>query len=79
MTGKMEVPNKLAHLPSFCSKGAPPNQPGVEQNLPCLGKYFSLSGFDEMERAACKWMIEAIGGRVTPNFSRNNHFLLCKQ
>ncbi|KAK6056785.1 BRCA1 protein [Cooperia oncophora] len=38
----------------------------------------SFSGFDESERAAMKFMVEAMGARFTPYLSRHNNILIAK-
>ncbi|VDO66144.1 unnamed protein product [Heligmosomoides polygyrus] len=38
----------------------------------------SFSGFDESERAAMKFMVEAMGARFTPYLSRHNSLLIAK-
>ncbi|CAI4227435.1 unnamed protein product [Auanema sp. JU1783] len=64
--GAMEVPTRLAHLP-FCSP-----------EKPFLGKYISISGFDESERTCLKWMIEACGAKMTPYLCKANTVLIAK-
>ncbi|KAK6011267.1 BRCA1 protein [Ostertagia ostertagi] len=56
MKKQMDVPWRHAHLPSVFTDGC----------RPLLGKLISFSGFDESERAAMKFMVEAMGARFTP-------------
>lgn len=65
---RMEVPWRLAHLPSPFGEGMRPH----------IGKLISLSGFDADERVAIKFMIETLGARVTPYLSNYNNLLIAK-
>uniref|UniRef100_A0A0K0DD18 PAX-interacting protein 1 n=1 Tax=Angiostrongylus cantonensis TaxID=6313 RepID=A0A0K0DD18_ANGCA len=65
---QMDVPWRHAHLPSVFIDGC----------RPLLGKLISFSGFDESERAAMKFMVEAMGARFTPYLSRHNSLLIAK-
>ncbi|VDM64349.1 unnamed protein product [Angiostrongylus costaricensis] len=68
MKKQMDVPWRHAHLPSVFIDGC----------RPLLGKLISFSGFDESERAAMKFMVEAMGARFTPYLSRHNSLLIAK-
>ncbi|VDO32898.1 unnamed protein product [Haemonchus placei] len=68
MKKQMDVPWRHAHLPSVFIDGC----------RPLLGKLISFSGFDESERAAMKFMVEAMGARFTPYLSRHNNLLIAK-
>ncbi|KAK6020821.1 BRCA1 protein, partial [Ostertagia ostertagi] len=68
MKKQMDVPWRHAHLPSVFVDGC----------RPLLGKLISFSGFDESERAAMKFMVEAMGARFTPYLSRHNNILIAK-
>ncbi|XGW31211.1 hypothetical protein V3C99_009849 [Haemonchus contortus] len=65
---QMDVPWRHAHLPSVFIDGC----------RPLLGKLVSFSGYDESERAAMKFMVEAMGARFTPYLSRHNSLLIAK-
>ncbi|CAJ0606699.1 unnamed protein product [Cylicocyclus nassatus] len=65
---QMDVPWRHAHLPSVFVDGC----------RPLLGKLVSFSGFDEGERAAMKYMVEAMGAKFTPYLSRSNDLLIAK-
>ncbi|UMM29247.1 hypothetical protein L5515_011704 [Caenorhabditis briggsae] len=65
---KADIPWKLAHLPP----------PFYGTFIPYLGKLFALSGYDESERGAISFMVEAMGAKITPFFSRKNDLLIAK-
>uniref|UniRef100_A0A1I7XDC1 PAX-interacting protein 1 n=1 Tax=Heterorhabditis bacteriophora TaxID=37862 RepID=A0A1I7XDC1_HETBA len=68
MKKQMDVPWRHAHLPSVFMDGC----------RPLFGRLISFSGFDEGERAAMKFMLEAMGARMTPYLSRHNNVLIAK-
>ena len=50
----------------------------AEQCRSHAGKIISVSGFTDSERQAVKYMIEAIGAKLSPCLSRHNHLLVAK-
>ena len=47
--------------------------------LPCAKQIMSLSGFEGEERAKVKYMLEALGAKVTNYFTRHNTLLVCRR
>lgn len=47
--------------------------------LPCAKQIVSLSGFEGEERAKVKYMLEALGAKVTNYFTRHNTLLVCRR
>ncbi|KZC10581.1 PAX-interacting protein 1 [Dufourea novaeangliae] len=47
--------------------------------LPCAKQIVSLSGFEGEERAKVKYMLEALGSKVTNYFTRHNTLLVCRR
>ncbi|CAD6200073.1 unnamed protein product [Caenorhabditis auriculariae] len=65
---KMDVPWKLAHLPSIFS----------ENYRPHFGKLIALAGFDDTERPAIQFMLESLGAKCTPFLARFNNLVIAK-
>lgn len=47
--------------------------------FPCAKQIVSLSGFEGEERAKVKYMLEALGAKVTNYFTRHNTLLVCRR
>ncbi|KAI4477916.1 hypothetical protein M0804_012396 [Polistes exclamans] len=72
-----DVVNKQQVLPPWHALHFP--TPYGLNELPCTKQIVSLSGFEGEERTKVKYMLEALGAKLTSYFSRHNTLLVCKR
>lgn len=51
----------------------------LEQMRANHGRIISVAGFPDTERAAVKYMVEAIGAKMMPGLTQHTHLLIAKK
>jgi PAX-interacting protein 1 len=69
---KLFVPNLAIHYPS-------PYQPNEPDKLPLNKYYFTLTGFEGIERARLRYMIRSLGGKYSGHLSKWHTHLLARE
>ncbi|CAM4888680.1 unnamed protein product [Rotaria socialis] len=69
---KLFVPNLAIHYPS-------PFQPNEPDKLPLAKYFFTMTGFEGIERARLRYMIRALGGKYSGHLSKWHTHLLARE
>lgn len=69
---KLFVPNLALHYPS-------PFDPNQSTNLPLINYYFTLTGFQGLERARLRYMIRSLGGKYSNHLTKWHTHLIARE
>ncbi|UJR23627.1 hypothetical protein I4U23_026613 [Adineta vaga] len=69
---KLFVPNLAIHYPS-------PFNPNDPEKLPLMKYYFTMTGFEGIERARLRYMIRSLGGKYSGHLSKWHTHLIARE
>ncbi|CAF0747944.1 unnamed protein product [Adineta steineri] len=69
---KLFVPNLAIHYPS-------PFEPNESEKLPLVKYFFTMTGFEGIERARLRYMIRSLGGKYSGHLSKWHTHLLARE